>query len=350
MRRPFLLSRPSLHVRTSLLLPLSLSAACVWLASACGPAAPVGSGDGDGDGNGDGDGDIDPQIGDGDGDLIIDDPMNGGSGGTKGVAVLVKELPVDFTKGTTAGGFKVEGPLAEYEAPEDNSCVNVLNVVVRDFTQAHIDFGQEKPVGWTAPGLYTNQVLADLGDDRKPLINPSRTPLDVIEKFEDWYTTIPEVNEPYLMKIWLEPDPLVEGNFIFDVNNFFPLDDHNTSPNDVQVGGDGEENGPHNFLFTTEIHTAFAYQGGEQFAFRGDDDVFVFINKKLVVDLGGIHGPVEGSVNLDQQAAALGLEVGEVYTLDMFQAERNPGGSNFQISTSLDFQECGVLPVDLVVK
>jgi fibro-slime domain-containing protein len=198
--------------------------------------------------------------------------------------------------------------------------------------------------------LYTGQVLAELGEDRKPVINPARTPLDVIEGFEDWYTTIPGVNEPYLMKIWLQPDPLVEGNFILDVNNFFPLDDFNTSPNDEQVGGDGEENGLHNFLFTTEIHTAFEYKGPEVFSFRGDDDVFVYINNRLVVDLGGIHGPVEGSVRLEDEAAALGLEVGKVYTLDMFQAERNPGGSNFQISTSLDFQECGVLPVDLVVK
>lgn len=332
-------------------LPLcSLSSSLLLLVSgfaACGPAQPAepderGSGvDGSG-GAGSGDG-----VG-----SIIDPIEDGGSGGSesKGVAMLVESIPEGFTAGTTAGGFRVEGPLANYEAPDDNSCVNVLNVVVRDFTQAHIDFGQEKPSPWQAPGLYTGQVLPQLGDDRKPVVNPARTPLDVIEGFEDWYQTIEGVNEPYLMKIWLEPDPATEGSFILDVNNFFPLDDHNTWPGDVQIGGDGEANGPHNFLFTTEIHTAFEYKGGEVFSFRGDDDVFVFINNQLVVDLGGIHGPVEGSVNLDTEAARLGLEVGQVYHLDMFQAERNPGGSNFRISTSLDFQECGVLPVDLVVK
>lgn len=330
---------PTLRSLSSSLLLLA------WAGAACGPAQPANPIGDDGTGG--------SGAGVGNGMGMIDDPFDdGGAGGTesKGVAMLVETLPDGFTVGTTAGGFKVEGPLANYEAPDDNSCVNVLNVVVRDFTQAHVDFGQEKPSPWAAPGLYTGQVLPELGADRKPVINPARTPLDVIEGFEDWYTTIEGVNEPYLMKLWLEPDPAIEGSFLLDVNNFFPLDDHNTSPGDVQIGGDGEENGPHNFLFTTEIHTAFEYKRGEVFSFRGDDDVFVFINNQLVVDLGGIHGPVEGSVNLDAEAARLGLEVGQVYFLDMFQAERNPGGSNFQISTSLDFQECGVLPVDLVVK
>jgi fibro-slime domain-containing protein len=302
--------------------------------------------------NGSGDSGIDaeaPDDDDDDDDSDEDDDSNddGGNPPDKPPAMVVETLPAGFTEATTSGGYEVVGSLEDFEEPADNTCVNVLRAVIRDFTQAHIDFGEEKPATWTAPGLYTGQVLPALGDDRKPVLNPDRTPKDVIEKLEDWYVTIDGVNEPYVMDLWLEPDPTRKGTFVFDVKDFFPLDDFNSSPSDVQTGGE-EDYGPHNFLFTIEIHTSFEYKMGQVFTFRGDDDVFVYVNNQLAVDLGGIHGPVSGSVDLDAEAERLGLKEGEVYSLDLFQAERNPGGSNFRIDTSLDFKECGILPVDVL--
>jgi len=61
----------------------------------------------------------------------------------------------------------------------------------------------------------------------------------------------------------------------------------------------GNQGKPHNYSFTVELHTTFVYRGGEYFRFRGDDDVFVYIDKKRVIDLGGIHGPETANVSVD---------------------------------------------------
>jgi fibro-slime domain-containing protein len=116
------------------------------------------------------------------------------------------------------------------------------------------------------------------------------------------------------------PDGVIAGN------GFFPVDDG--TPYATAFGNQGW---PNNYSFTCEIHTVFVYKGGEYFNFRGDDDVFVFINEQLVIDLGGVHGPETAQVEID----SLGLTLGKQYPLDFFSAERHVTGSNILFQTTL---------------
>jgi fibro-slime domain-containing protein len=91
----------------------------------------------------------------------------------------------------------------------------------------------------------------------------------------------------------------------------------------------------HNFHFTSQVVYWFKYDAATtaRLDFTGDDDVWVFVNGTLAVDLGGVHQPVDGSVSISAATAAkYGLTNGKVYQITVFQAERKQESSSFRLT------------------
>lgn len=87
--------------------------------------------------------------------------------------------------------------------------------------------------------------------------------------------------------------------------------------------------------FTMSLAGAFVYHGGETFSISGNDDIWVFVNGKLVFDMGGLHYPMGGDINIDSVAKKLKIKKGDNCRLDIFYANRQSMTSSLSIKTTL---------------
>jgi fibro-slime domain-containing protein len=136
----------------------------------------------------------------------------------------------------------------------------------------------------------------------------------------------------------------------------------------------------HNSWYSTEARYLFQFNGPFGLQFYGDDDLFIYINGILVLDLGGVHQRLPGRVDVGvdgtatiteggaldpvtsvivpcpgadpntklltnatcpggncdcrNRTANLGLTMGKTYEIAVFHADRHPTESNYQLTLS----------------
>ena len=129
-------------------------------------------------------------------------------------------------------------------------------------------------------------------------------------------------------------EPMPKGNFV-------PLNKSGYCSDPAENCGNSNFTVPNAGNFTTEIKTYFQYKGGETLTFRGNDDVWVFINNKLFVDIGGMHQAVARENTLSKSEFGdtgrthdplFDVYEGGIYSVAVFNAERCMAGSDFQLT------------------
>jgi fibro-slime domain-containing protein len=231
----------------------------------------------------------------------------------KKLVTVVATLAILFLGIGTASAFSLTGTIRDFCAPGIENCTQLS-----DFEGA-------------ITGLTTGMVSSTLTAGLPTYIASNGYGATTADNFAKWYVDSPGYNVSTPFSLTLTETMPDSGIFSYSSSAFFPIDGQ-------LYGNQGRS---HNYHFTMHLEGLTSFKAADTFYFYGDDDLWIYVDGKLAMDLGGVHAGI-GQTITGADLIALGLSENTLYDFDVFFAERHTSESNFNITTSFRMQEVTV--------
>lgn len=229
-------------------------------------------------------------------------------------------------------------PVSEYTAIGSNGQDANLYVERQGATTGLVKGLSEdfKDVLWNVyqPGFFTDE---NLGDDKGK------------QKYTNYKLNFEKKGNNYKLKEVLQPN----GGKVNAGRDFYPLDSNRIYDND---GKDGS------YYFGIRYDVKFQlgdYIGPLEYKFTGDDDLWVLLDGKVVIDVGGIHEACDGNTDLWED---LGYKNGArpdpndtdaknaTHRITVLYMERGAGNSNCQMEFTIPNATISQVTTDAIGK